>query len=308
MRRWMSEVKLESGSRPNPAVRLVPTKTMVRLSLRGVDTAAPPVARAAVSTAALRVPSPPLPPPHPAAAAAAASATSLHFQTALMLVVRQLTKSFPSGGRTLTVVRDVSFTIPDGAFVAIVGPSGSGKTTLLGLLAGLDTPTAGSVLLDGAELGTLSEDERAKLRGEKVGFVFQSFQLIPTLTAAENIAVPLELRGARNASVRARTLLDRIGLAGRADHLPAQLSGGEQQRVALARAFANAPRVLFADEPTGNLDSATGDRIIELLEELNRESGTTIVLVTHDTALASRAKRIIRLSDGAVVDDRELAA
>jgi putative ABC transport system ATP-binding protein len=279
---------------------------MVRLSPRGADTAALPAAGAAVSTAALRVPPPA--PPHAAAAAAAASATSLHFQPALMLVVRHLTKSYPSGGRTLTVLRDVSFTIADGAFVAIVGPSGSGKTTLLGLLAGLDTPTAGSVLLDGAELGALSEDARAKLRGEKVGFVFQSFQLIPTLTAAENIAVPLELRGVRNAGTRAHTLLDRIGLADRADHLPAQLSGGEQQRVALARAFANAPRVLFADEPTGNLDSATGDRIIELLEELNRESGTTIVLVTHDTALASRAKRIIRLSDGAVVDDRELAA
>ena len=306
MRRWINEVKLESGSRPNPAVRLVPTKTMVRLSPRGADTAALPAAGAAVSTAALRVPPPA--PPHAAAAAAAASATSLHFQPALMLVVRHLTKSYPSGGRTLTVLRDVSFTIADGAFVAIVGPSGSGKTTLLGLLAGLDTPTAGSVLLDGAELGALSEDARAKLRGEKVGFVFQSFQLIPTLTAAENIAVPLELRGVRNAGTRAHTLLDRIGLADRADHLPAQLSGGEQQRVALARAFANAPRVLFADEPTGNLDSATGDRIIELLEELNRESGTTIVLVTHDTALASRAKRIIRLSDGAVVDDRELAA
>src|SRR6185437_7461734 len=172
MRRWISEVKLESGSRPNPAVRLVPKKTMVRLSPRGADTAALPAAGTAVSTAALRVPPPA--PPH----AAAASATSLHFQPALMLVVRHLTKSYPSGGRTLTVLRDVSFTIADGAFVAIVGPSGSGKTTLLGLLAGLDTPTAGSVLLDGAELGALSEDARAKLRGEKVGFVFQSFQLI----------------------------------------------------------------------------------------------------------------------------------
>ncbi|HKV51029.1 MAG TPA: ABC transporter ATP-binding protein [Gemmatimonadaceae bacterium] len=247
-------------------------------------------------------------PPHDAAAAAAASATRLHFHPVLMLVVRQLTKSYPSGGRTLTVLRDVTFTIPDGAFVAIVGPSGSGKTTLLGLLAGLDTPTAGSVLLDGDELGALSEDARAKLRGEKVGFVFQSFQLIPTLTAAENIAVPLELRGTRNAGDRARTLLDRMGLADRAGHLPAQLSGGEQQRVALARAFANAPRVLFADEPTGNLDSATGDRIIQLLEELNRESGTTIVLVTHDSALADRAQRVIRLNDGAVVEDREVAA
>src|SRR6185312_1747593 len=308
MRRWMSDVKLESGSRPYPAVRLVPTKTIVCLSARGAETAAR--SRAAVSGAApwLALRSWAGRPPHPAAAARPKSATSLHHMPALMLVVRHLTKSYPSGGRTLTVLRDVSFTIPDGAFVAIVGPSGSGKTTLLGLLAGLDTPTSGSVLLDGAELGTLTEDARAKLRGEKVGFVFQSFQLIPTLTAAENIAVPLELRGVRNAGERVRTLLERIGLADRASHLPAQLSGGEQQRVALARAFANAPRVLFADEPTGNLDSTTGDRIIELLEELNRESGTTIVLVTHDSALASRAKRIIRLSDGAVVDDRELAA
>ena len=220
-----------------------------------------------------------------------------------MLVVRQLTKSYPSGGRTLTVLRDVSFAIPAGAFVAIVGPSGSGKTTLLGLLAGLDTPTSGTVRLDGVELGTLSEDARARLRGEKVGFVFQSFQLIPTLTAAENIAVPLELRGGDDANGRARALLERVGLADRAYHLPAQLSGGEQQRVALARAFVNAPRVLFADEPTGNLDTATGDRIIGLLEELNREAGTTIVLVTHDAALAAHARRVIRLSDGAVVED-----
>lgn len=308
MCRWMIDVKLESGSSPYPAVRLVPRNTMVRWSARGADAAAR--SRAAVSGAAPRVPSRsrPVLPPHDAAAAAAASATRLHFHPVLMLVVRQLTKSYPSGGRTLTVLRDVTFTIPDGAFVAIVGPSGSGKTTLLGLLAGLDTPTAGSVLLDGDELGTLSEDARAKLRGEKVGFVFQSFQLIPTLTAAENIAVPLELRGVRSAGERARMLLERMGLADRAGHLPAQLSGGEQQRVALARAFANAPRVLFADEPTGNLDSTTGDRIIELLLELNRESGTTIVLVTHDSALAGRAQRVIRLNDGAVVEDREIAA
>ncbi len=225
-----------------------------------------------------------------------------------MLVARQLTKSFRSGDRTLTVVRDVSFTVPERAFVAIVGPSGSGKTTLLGLLAGLDTPTSGTVVLDGIDLSALTEDERARLRGEKVGFVFQSFQLIPTLTALENVQVPLELRGDRRAGVRARELLRRVGLADRADHLPAQLSGGEQQRVALARAFANAPRVLFADEPTGNLDSATGERIIGLIDELNREAGTTVVLVTHDPALAQRAGRIIRLSDGAVVDDTELAA
>jgi putative ABC transport system ATP-binding protein len=225
-----------------------------------------------------------------------------------MLVARQLTKSYRSGDRALTVLHEVSFTVPERAFVAIVGPSGSGKTTLLGLLAGLDTPTSGTVLLDGTDLGTLSEDERARLRGEKVGFVFQSFQLIPTLTALENIQVPLELRGARHAATRARELLARVGLADRADHYPAQLSGGEQQRVALARAFVNAPRVLFADEPTGNLDSTTGERIIELIEELNREAGTTVVLVTHDPALAERAGRVIRLSDGAVVSDSELAA
>jgi putative ABC transport system ATP-binding protein len=226
-----------------------------------------------------------------------------------MLVARQLTKRYPSGGQELTVLRDVSFTIDQGAFVAIVGPSGSGKTTLLGLLAGLDTPSDGTVLLDGTDLARLSEDDRARLRGEKVGFVFQSFQLIPTLTAAENVQVVLELRGERGATARARELLGRVGLGDRAHHYPAQLSGGEQQRVAIARAFVNEPRVLFADEPTGNLDSATGHRIIELLEEINRESGATVVLVTHDAELAGRAHRVIQISDGAVVrDSAELAA
>src|SRR5919199_5531438 len=171
-----------------------------------------------------------------------------------MLVARQLTKEYASGAGRLAVLRDVSFTIAQGDFVAIVGPSGSGKTTLLGLLAGLDTPTRGAVILDGADLGTLDEDARARLRGEKVGFVFQSFQLIPTLTALENVQVPLELRGERSSRARAMDLLARVGLADRTHHFPAQLSGGEQQRVALARAFVNAPRVLFADEPTGNLD------------------------------------------------------
>ena len=225
-----------------------------------------------------------------------------------MLVAQQLSKTYTSSAGRLTVLRDVAFTIPDGAFVAIVGPSGSGKTTLLGLLAGLDTPSGGSVLLDGVDLSTLDENARAKLRGEKVGFVFQTFQLIPTLTAAENVQVPLELRGDRGATSRARDLLDRVGLLERATHFPTQLSGGEQQRVAIARAFANAPRVLFADEPTGNLDTATGRRIVELLEGLNREAGTTIVLVTHDAALAAHAKRIIRLSDGRIVTDSERAA
>src|SRR3954466_12203547 len=222
-----------------------------------------------------------------------------------MLQARQLTKEYQSGDHRLAVLRDVSFSIPDGAFVAIVGPSGSGKTTLLGLLAGLDVPTSGHVLVDGEDLGRLSEDRRAQLRGAKVGFVFQSFQLIPTLTALENVQVPLELRGDAGADIRARELLRRVGLGDRTHHFPTQLSGGEQQRVAIARAFSNSPRILFADEPTGNLDSDTGGRIVELLESLNRESHSTVVLVTHDAALANRAQRIIRLSDGRVVSDSE---
>ena len=220
-----------------------------------------------------------------------------------MLVARELTKEYRSGGGALAVLRDVTFTIPQGSFVAIVGPSGSGKTTLLGLLAGLDTATRGDVLLDGTSLAALDEDARARLRGEKVGFVFQNFQLIPTLTAIENVQVPLELRGERGAEVRARELLDRVGLGDRTSHFPAQLSGGEQQRVAIARAFVNRPRILFADEPTGNLDAASGARVVELLEALNRESGSTVVLVTHDAALASHAQRLIRLADGRVVQD-----
>jgi putative ABC transport system ATP-binding protein len=220
-----------------------------------------------------------------------------------MLIAQDVTQQYQSGKRTLTVLEAVSFDIPAGAFVAIVGPSGSGKTTLLGLLAGLDTPTRGRVLLDGIDLTALTEDARARLRGEKVGFVFQSFQLIPTLTALENVSVPLELRGDPDATPRASDLLTRVGLADRATHLPAQLSGGEQQRVAVARAFANRPRILFADEPTGNLDGATGARIIELIESLNRESGSTVVLVTHDASLADRTDRIIRLADGRVIAD-----
>jgi putative ABC transport system ATP-binding protein len=225
-----------------------------------------------------------------------------------MLEARQLTKEYRSGDSRLAVLRDVSFTVPDGAFVAIVGPSGSGKTTLLGLLAGLDLPSSGSVLMDGTDLSVLSEDKRAQLRGAKVGFVFQSFQLIPTLTALENVQVPLELRGDDGAPARAQELLARVGLGDRAHHFPNQLSGGEQQRVAIARAFSNAPRLLFADEPTGNLDSDTGAHVVELLETLNRESGTTIVLVTHDLGLAGRAGRIIRLADGAVVSDAPTTA
>ena len=220
-----------------------------------------------------------------------------------MLIAREVTKEYQSGDQTIAVLRDVSFTIQQGAFVAIVGPSGSGKTTLLGLLAGLDTPTRGTVVLDDSDLGKLNENERARLRGEKVGFVFQTFQLIPTLTALENVQVPLELRGTPGATERARDLIGRVGLGARGHHFPTQLSGGEQQRVAIARAFANAPKILFADEPTGNLDAATGGRIFELLQSLNSEGGSTIILVTHDAALASRASRTIRLLDGAVVED-----
>ncbi len=236
-----------------------------------------------------------------------------------MLIARNLTKTYLSGGRPLTVLKEVSLEVEAGGFLAVVGPSGCGKTTLLGLLAGLDLPTSGAVLLDGQDLAALSEDGRARLRGEKVGFVFQTFQLIPTLTAQENVQVPVELvprrqvasgsqtagarRSERYADVvrRARELLGRVGLEGREHHYPAQLSGGEQQRVAIARAFVNRPAILFADEPTGNLDADTGARIIELLDGLNRELGTTLVLATHDADLAARAKRTLRLRDGAVL-------
>src|SRR5689334_21023748 len=224
-----------------------------------------------------------------------------------MLVARNLSKEYRSGDNRLTVLRDVNFAIPQGAFVAIVGPSGSGKTTLLGLLAGLDTPSTGQVILDDSDMTAMDEDQRARLRGQKVGFVFQSFQLIATLTALENVQVPLELRGESGAGERAKELLARVGLADRLDHFPTQLSGGEQQRVAIARAFANAPRILFADEPTGNLDSDTGARIVELIEELNKSSGSTVIIVTHDPSLAARTGRIIRLSDGRVIEDKATA-
>jgi putative ABC transport system ATP-binding protein len=219
-----------------------------------------------------------------------------------MLRCASLSKTYRSGDRRLTVLNDITFAVEPGGFAAIVGPSGSGKTTLLGLLAGLDRPTTGTVHLDGAELGALDEDALARLRGEKIGFVVQAFQLIPTLTARENVQVPLELRG-EDAIARASELLARVGLANRQDHYPAQLSGGEQQRVALARAFSVRPKVLFADEPTGNLDARTGAGIIDLMVELNRDLGTTLVLVTHDLDLAGRARRTIRLADGRVVAD-----
>jgi putative ABC transport system ATP-binding protein len=219
-----------------------------------------------------------------------------------ILRCESLAKTYVSGGREITVLRDITFALPSGAFLAVTGPSGSGKSTLLGLLAGLDRPARGRVVLDGHDLAALSEDERARLRAEKVGFVFQSFHLIPTLTARENIQVPLELRG-EDARPRAEELLVRVGLEDRGHHYPAQLSGGEQQRVAVARAFVHRPRLLFADEPTGNLDASNGANVIALLAELNRERGTTLVLVTHDPELAGRAGRVLRLRDGAVVAD-----
>jgi putative ABC transport system ATP-binding protein len=220
-----------------------------------------------------------------------------------MLECKKLSRTYRSGDHDLTVLKDITFRLDPGGFLAILGPSGSGKTTLLGLLAGLDRPSGGAVYLDGQELGVLDEDQRARIRAEKVGFVFQAFQLIPTLTAQENVQVPLELRGDTGAAARARELLDRVGLGGREHHYPAQLSGGEQQRVALARGFSIRPKVLFADEPTGNLDAATGATIIDLMVELNRDLRTTLVLVTHDLELAGRARRTIRLADGHVVAD-----
>ncbi len=225
----------------------------------------------------------------------------------MIIVAEHLAQTYTSGGRPLTVLHDINLEIPAEDFVAIVGPSGSGKTTLLGLLAGLDLPTAGRVLVDGQDLGSLSEDERAQFRADRVGFVFQTFQLIPTLTALENVLVPIELSGTthdgrRRPAARAQDLLARVGLGDRGHHYPAQLSGGEQQRVALARAFANDPKVLFADEPTGNLDAETGHRVIDLLVSLNREAKTTLVLVTHDQELATRANRVIRLAAGRMVE------
>jgi putative ABC transport system ATP-binding protein len=220
-----------------------------------------------------------------------------------MLRCQSLSRTYQSAGRALPVLKDITFSLEPGGFLAILGPSGSGKTTLLGLLAGLDRPTSGQVFLDGQELGALSEDERARIRGEKVGFVFQAFQLIPTLTAQENVQVPMELRGESGSGSRARELLARVGLAGREHHYPSQLSGGEQQRVALARGFSIRPKVLFADEPTGNLDARTGATIIDLMVELNQDLGTTLVLVTHDLDLAERASRTLRLADGSVVAD-----
>ncbi|MFT4604935.1 MAG: putative ABC transport system ATP-binding protein [Rhodothermales bacterium] len=225
-----------------------------------------------------------------------------------VLEVTGLSKSYRSGGRSLEVLKQVTFTLNDGDTCAIVGPSGSGKTTLLGLAAGLDAPSTGSVRLCGQEVGPATEDERARIRNQFVGFVFQSFRLIPTLTALENVRVPADLRGDAEAARRASDLLAEVGLGERQDHYPSQLSGGEQQRVGLARAFINRPRILFADEPTGNLDTETGERVADLLFELNRTAGTTLVLVTHDLELARRTGRVIRLRSGAVQEDTGGAA
>jgi putative ABC transport system ATP-binding protein len=219
-----------------------------------------------------------------------------------ILEVQGLTKSYATGAGQLTVLRDISFALEAGATCSILGPSGSGKTTLLGLAAGLDLPTSGFVRLDGIALGEIGEDARARVRNQLVGFVFQNFQLIPTLTALENVIVPLELRGDRSARQLGLELIERVGLGERRDHYPAQLSGGEQQRVALARAFINRPKILFADEPTGNLDAETSAKVIEVMLELNRTSGTALALVTHDPEIARLTERTIRLRNGAMVE------
>ena len=220
-----------------------------------------------------------------------------------ILNVQRLTKTYATAAGPLTVLQEVSFSIPAGGTCAIVGPSGSGKTTLLGLCAGLDQPSTGTVELDGREIGGMSEDQRALVRNECVGFVFQNFQLIPTLTALENVLVPLELRGNGVKESDGADLLARVGLGDRLDHYPVQLSGGEQQRVALARAFINRPRILFCDEPTGNLDGDTAHAMTDLIFGLNRERGTTLVLVTHDLELARKTQRVLRLRSGAVISD-----
>jgi putative ABC transport system ATP-binding protein len=219
-----------------------------------------------------------------------------------ILSVESLTKVYRNGALELTVLKDVSFALDKGATCSILGPSGSGKTTLLGLCAGLDQPTSGSVRLNGVALGEIGEDERARVRNQHVGFVFQNFQLIPTLTALENVTVPMELRGDRSARKLGEKLLERVGLGDRTAHYPTQLSGGEQQRVALARAFINRPSILFADEPTGNLDSETSRKIIEIMLELHAQAGTTLVLVTHDPEVARLTGRTIRLRGGAMIE------
>ncbi|QFZ55847.1 ABC transporter ATP-binding protein [Oceanihabitans sp. IOP_32] len=221
-----------------------------------------------------------------------------------ILKITGLEKTYVSGDKQLTVLHDISFDVEKGQTFSIVGPSGSGKTTLLGLCAGLDQPNAGSVELCGQDLNRLNEDQRAQLRNQEVGFIFQNFQLLPTLTALENVSVPLELQGSKEATKKSRALLEKVGLGDRVHHYPSQLSGGEQQRVAVARAFANAPSILFADEPTGNLDDDTGEKIIQLLFDLNKENGTTLVIITHDLELANRTQQILRLKGGKIVTNQ----
>ncbi|HYE56666.1 MAG TPA: ABC transporter ATP-binding protein [Chitinophagaceae bacterium] len=221
----------------------------------------------------------------------------------VILRVENVSKTYQSAGRTLTVLDHISFSVEHGSTVSIIGPSGSGKTTLLGLCAGLDRASSGSVELNGIRLEGLNEDQRAQVRNQHVGFIFQNFQLLPTLTALENVMVPLELRGERNVKQVALELLEKVGLANRSHHYPVQLSGGEQQRVSLARAFSNKPAILFADEPTGNLDAETSEKIEHLLFDLNRQAGTTLILVTHNPDLAARTGRIIRLKGGKLVSD-----
>jgi putative ABC transport system ATP-binding protein len=221
----------------------------------------------------------------------------------IILNVQQVSKTYQSAGRTLTVLDNITFAVAAGSTMAIVGPSGSGKTTLLGLCAGLDRATSGNIELKHIRLDDLSENRRAQVRNEYVGFIFQNFQLLPTLTALENVMVPMELRGEKNVKPRALDLLDKVGLANRGHHYPAQLSGGEQQRVSIARAFSNRPQILFADEPTGNLDAETSEKIVSLLFDLNKEAGTTLVLVTHDLDLAAKTGRILKLKGGRIVSD-----
>ena len=221
-----------------------------------------------------------------------------------IIEVRRLAKTIDSGSHQVEILRGIDLAVPKGQFVSIMGPSGSGKSTLLGLLAGLDTPTAGEILLDGEEIHNLPEDDMAVLRGRKIGFVFQSYQLVPTLTAEENVLLPLDLAGDGSAGAdRARELLERVGLADRLDHYPVQLSGGEQQRVAIARAFAAAPPLILADEPTGNLDTANGRHVLDMLVDLNRRENATLILVTHDQELSARADRLIGLRDGRIDSD-----
>ena len=221
-----------------------------------------------------------------------------------ILEVSSTSKTFKNGAKEVHVLDDINLKVAEGASVAVVGPSGSGKTTLLGLCAGLDRPTSGSITLNRILLDRLDEDEIAQIRNQSVGFVFQNFQLIQTLTALENVMIPLELQGAKNAKSQAVSLLDRVGLGERMNHYPSQLSGGEQQRVAIARAFSNEPKILFADEPTGNLDEETGQSVEELLFEINQEKGTTLILVTHDLELAEKTNQIIQLKGGKIIDQR----